>query len=149
VEGGSANTRADSRATIRDSSSYSGSRFMALQSSGYLRVSRDSIFSCGFFVSTSVLGLLYPPLNPFLVNFRAGDHDLWPEMYVEEVGEGEGNQLPRSRAPRKRTGLVRSMNAVGRTATITWLEHLDNGLLEDPADASVTEQVTRAAVCLL
>eukprot|EP00873_Tetraselmis_striata_P008784 jgi/Tetstr1/429048/TSEL_019013.t1 len=80
-----------------------------------------------------------------LVHF--GDHDLWPEMYVEEVGDGEDEEadLLDGRidppAPR-RSGLVRSMDAAGRTATITWLKHGADGLLESPSEDSVTEQVS-------
>lgn len=67
---------------------------------------------------------------------------------MEEVGDGEDEEadLLDGRldppAPR-RSGLVRSMDAAGRTATITWLKHGADGLLESPSEDSVTEQASR------
>mmetsp|Transcript_17619 Transcript_17619/g.49241 ORF Transcript_17619/g.49241 Transcript_17619/m.49241 type:complete len:1167 (-) Transcript_17619:484-3984(-) len=72
-----------------------------------------------------------------------GDHDLWPELFVEEVGdEDEDPEGAAAAEPPRRTGFVRKMDPESRMATVTWLKRLDSGRLELASDSCVTEQVS-------
>uniref|UniRef100_A0A061SDR0 Ubiquitin-conjugating enzyme E2 O n=1 Tax=Tetraselmis sp. GSL018 TaxID=582737 RepID=A0A061SDR0_9CHLO len=73
------------------------------------------------------------------------DHDLWPNEFVEEVGDDDGDTAAApagQAAPPARTGIVRKMDPEARIATVTWLGRRQDGTLEPVTESCATEEVS-------